>query len=47
MDHRFDRPLVTWGNSPDDPGQYDYWDHVDYILGLAQERGLYLAMVPV
>jgi hypothetical protein len=45
--HRLDQPLVTEGSSPDDPEQYDYWDHVDYIVKLARERGLYLAMVPV
>ena len=46
-DHRIDQPLVTPGSSPDDPGQYDYWDHVDYLVKLAGEKGLYLAMVPV
>lgn len=41
------RPLTTPGNSPDDPAQYDYWDHVDYLISLAQENGLYMALVPV
>ena len=41
------RPAVTEGSSFGQPGAYDYWDHVDHIIGLAQERGLYMALVPV
>src|SRR5690606_28057225 len=26
--------------------QYDYWDHVDYIVDQANARGLYIAMLP-
>ena len=47
VNRRIDRPAVTEGSSPDDPAQYDYWDHVDYLVRLAAEKGLYLAMVPV
>jgi hypothetical protein len=42
-----DQPLTTTGNSPDDPAQYDYWDHIDYLINLAQKKGLYMAIVPV
>lgn len=42
-----DQPLTTPGNSPDDPSQYYYWDHIDYIITLAQKKGLYMALVPV
>jgi hypothetical protein len=45
--HRIDQPRVTPGNSPDDPEQYDYWDNVDYIIKLAGQKGLYMALVPV
>lgn len=45
--HRIDQPRVTEGSSPGDPEQYDYWDHVDYLVKLAREKGLYLAMVPI
>jgi hypothetical protein len=41
------RPLTTSGNDPADAKQYDYWDHVDYIVDLAAKKGLYMAMVPV
>jgi hypothetical protein len=40
-------PLVTAGNSISDASQYDYWDHVDFIIDLAAKKGLYMAMVPV
>jgi hypothetical protein len=40
-------PLVTAGNSFDNKTEYDYWDHVDYIVDLAASKGIYIAMVPV
>lgn len=40
-------PCTTKGNSPEDSIQYDYWDHVDYIIDLAAEKGLYMGLVPV
>ena len=40
-------PLTTPGASPDDATAYDYWDHVDYIVDLAAEKGIYMALVPV
>ncbi|MFN8239421.1 MAG: glycoside hydrolase family 140 protein [Bacteroidales bacterium] len=41
------RIKVTAGDSPDNPGQYDYWDHVDYVIRKAGEKGIYMALVPV
>ncbi len=41
------RPLETPGNSFDDSEAYDFWDHVDYIIKLAAEKGIYMALVPV
>ena len=46
-DHRIDQPVVTRGNSPDNTEEYDFWDHVDYIIQQAQQKGIYMAMVPV
>jgi hypothetical protein len=40
-------PLITDGSNFSDPKQYDYWDHVDYIVGLAAKKNLYMALVPV
>lgn len=41
------KPLITDGSNPNDSVQYDYWDHADYIIDLAGEKGLYVAIVPV
>jgi len=40
-------PVQTPGNDANDAAQYDYWDHVDYIVQLAAKKNLYMAMVPV
>jgi hypothetical protein len=40
------RPLTTLGNNPEDKLQYDYWDHVDFIIDKAAQKGIYIAMVP-
>ncbi len=39
--------LVTPGNNPDNPEEYDYWDHADYVAEVAAQNGIYLAIVPV
>lgn len=41
------RPLVTEGNNPDNADEYDYWDHIDYIIDKAAEKNIYMALVPV
>ncbi len=41
-----ERPAITPGANPSDPGQYDYWDHVDYVVDQANARGIYIAMLP-
>src|SRR6476620_6993734 len=38
--------IVTPGNDPSDSYQYDYWDHVDYIIGLAAAKGIYIGLLP-
>lgn len=40
-------PAITKGNSFSDDAQYDFWDHVDYVIDQAAQRGLYMALVPV
>ena len=40
-------PKVTEGNNPRKPKEYDFWDHVDYIVKLAEKKGIFIAMVPV
>ena len=38
--------LVTPGSDPTNAYQYDYWDHVDYIIGLAAAKGMYVGLLP-
>jgi hypothetical protein len=45
--HNVAMPLTTPGNAFSDPQQYDFWDHVDYVIDKAAEKGIYMALVPV
>jgi hypothetical protein len=47
VDGNLRNPAATPGSDFNDTTQYDYWDHVDYIIDKAEEKGLYLAIVPV
>ena len=38
---------TTPGSDAGIAGKYDYWDHVDFIVNAAAQRGLYVALVPV
>ncbi|MBO0933149.1 glycoside hydrolase family 140 protein [Fibrella aquatilis] len=40
------QPALTPGNNPADSAQYDYWDHVDYLIKQAEKMGLYVALLP-
>ena len=40
-------PRITPGSFFENTEEYDFWDHVDYIVNLAEEKGLYMAMVPI
>ena len=33
-------PKVTTGNDPNDSLQFDFWDHIDYIIDKAAEKGI-------
>lgn len=41
------KPVTTPGNRFENEKEYDFWDHVDYIVESAEKKGLYMAMVPV
>lgn len=43
----FLRPAITPGNDPNDPEQYDFWDHLDFFIHECVKRGIYAAMNPV
>lgn len=36
----------TPGDNPSDSVAYDYWDHVDYIIRLAAQKGMYIGLLP-
>lgn len=38
--------LVTPGNNPSNAYEYDYWDHVDFIIEKAKEKGIYVGLLP-
>lgn len=40
------KPDVTPSNNPANAEQYDYWDHMDFIIDEAAKRGIYMALVP-
>jgi hypothetical protein len=40
------RPVTTPGNDPGDAFQYDYWDHMEYILEEAASLGLLVGLLP-
>ena len=40
-------PVVTDGRSFENPDEYDYWDHVDFIIDKAGEKGIFMALVPI
>ncbi|PZP44523.1 MAG: glycoside hydrolase [Pseudopedobacter saltans] len=41
------KPIVTKGNDFSDATQYDFWDHVDFVIKEAEKRGMYMALVPI
>ena len=40
-------PYVTGGKDTNDAAQYDYWDHVEWVIDEAARNGLYMALVPI
>jgi hypothetical protein len=38
--------LLTPGNNPDNKYEYDYWDHVDFVINKAAEKGMYIGLLP-
>jgi hypothetical protein len=38
---------ITPGADPADAAQYDYWDHVDYVVDTAAANGIHVAIAPV
>jgi hypothetical protein len=40
-------PAATEGADFGDETQYDFWDHVDWVVAQAQQRGMRIALLPV
>lgn len=38
---------VENGDDPTKPEEYDFWNHVDYVIDKAAEKGIYMALVPI
>lgn len=38
--------LTTPGNDPKNNYEYDYWDHVDFAIAKAAEKGVYIGLLP-
>jgi len=41
------KPVVTEGSTYADSTQYDFWDHMDFVIDKAAEKGLYVGLVPI
>lgn len=38
--------LITPGNNPENAYEYDYWDHVDFVISKAAEKRMYIGLLP-
>lgn len=47
VNHDIAHPKTTPGNDFNNPAEYDFWDHVDFVVEEAAKRGIYMALVPL
>lgn len=40
------KPILTSGNNTDSPVEYDFWDHLDYVVAKTNENGMYVVLHP-
>lgn len=40
------QPITTPGNNPENPTEYDYWDHLEYIIDTSASKGMYIVLLP-
>ncbi len=40
------KPIITPGNSPSNHQEYDYWDHLEFVIDLAASQGMYVVLLP-
>jgi hypothetical protein len=41
-----EKPAIKKGNNPNKEQEYDFWDHVDFAVKSAQDKGIYIALLP-
>lgn len=41
-----EKPKISAGRNPENPDEYDFWDHVDFAVETAAKKDLYLALLP-
>lgn len=41
------KPLLTEGSDPQNPDQYDFWDHADYVVDTAATKGIQAGIIAV
>ena len=41
------KPKITNGDSFNNEKEYDFWNHVDFVIEQAEKRGIYIGFVPV
>ncbi|MFD2731354.1 glycoside hydrolase family 140 protein [Pedobacter alpinus] len=47
INKNIEAPKVTEGDNFKNSTEYDYWDHVSYIIDEAEKRNIYIAFVPI
>ncbi|WP_338871086.1 glycoside hydrolase family 140 protein [Spirosoma sp. SC4-14] len=46
VNHDPSQVAITPGQTPANPNEYDYWDHVDFVMQTAARKGMYIAFNP-
>ncbi len=42
----FLRPLITAGNEPSNPAEYDWWDNLEFIIQACVKREMFVCLLP-
>ncbi|RQP19851.1 apiosidase-like domain-containing protein [Parapedobacter defluvii] len=40
------KPVVTPGSNSESPDEYDFWDHLDFVIRKANDKGMYVVLHP-
>ena len=47
IDSDVSKPIVKHGNDFNNSNEYDYWDHVEWVIDEAAKRNIFMALVPI